>query len=223
MFPTDVMVDIETMGSGADAAVVSIGAVAFPRTGAWTPKREVDWRETFYLTIDLKDAAKHGGTVDADTIRWWLQQSDAARQALFEPTPRGVREVLLAFGDFLCRVGGHPERKGHELSQTLEPDWKFPGCVWAWPPSFDLVILGNLLREMRPYEDVQRVRHGSIWRRRSERDARTLCMEAGTLGVDAAAPKLSNGTDHRALDDAIAQAVAVRRALAGLREPVTSL
>ncbi|MFM9673750.1 3'-5' exonuclease, partial [Streptomyces galilaeus] len=66
-----VMLDLETMGQGNNAAIVAIGAVFFePTTG--------EIGDTFYRKIDLESAAQYG-EIDPNTVLWWLKQSDAAR------------------------------------------------------------------------------------------------------------------------------------------------
>ena len=70
---THVMLDLETMGKGPEAAIVAIGAVAFDiETAAISPRG-------FYVRVDLKSAVEAGGVMDPDTVIWWLQQSEAAR------------------------------------------------------------------------------------------------------------------------------------------------
>jgi DNA polymerase III epsilon subunit-like protein len=72
----DIMLDLETMGNGQDAAIVAIGAVAFDadRLG-----------ESFYVAIDLQSSVAEGGVMDASTVIWWLQQSDIARTEITAP------------------------------------------------------------------------------------------------------------------------------------------
>ena len=68
----DAMIDIETWGTGTNALVVSIGAVEFDLdTG------ELGCR--FQMNIRPKTAQDAGFVIDADTVGWWLQQSDEAR------------------------------------------------------------------------------------------------------------------------------------------------
>lgn len=67
---THVMIDIETMGTGNNAALLSIGATKFDPIirGVF---------DSFYAAIDLSSAMAAGGVVTASTIEWWL---DAERQ-----------------------------------------------------------------------------------------------------------------------------------------------
>lgn len=85
-----VMLDLETMGNGPTAAIVAIGAVAFnPSTGLLGDELE--------LTVDLGSAVREGGTIDPDTVMWWLQRDDAARQAITGPKRVDIRAALSRF------------------------------------------------------------------------------------------------------------------------------
>lgn len=66
------MIDLETMGNKPSAPIVSIGAVIFdPSTGEFGPD--------FYRVVSLKSSVDGGAVPDADTIMWWMQQSEEAR------------------------------------------------------------------------------------------------------------------------------------------------
>lgn len=82
----DVMVDIEAMGQGPDAAIVAIAAVFFdPFTGVLGPD--------FYEIVDLRDSAKYG-TIDAATVLWWLKQDAAVRDEITIKTSYSLKSVL---------------------------------------------------------------------------------------------------------------------------------
>ncbi len=66
-----VMLDLETLGSSANAAIIQIGACWFNVDG--------DIIEMFKRTIDFQSAIDSGGEVNGNSINWWLQQSEAAR------------------------------------------------------------------------------------------------------------------------------------------------
>ena len=70
---THVMVDLETFSTASDAAIVSIGAVAF---------NGEDLIDHFYSNITLSSSTEVGLHIDPTTIMWWLEQSDDARKAL---------------------------------------------------------------------------------------------------------------------------------------------
>jgi hypothetical protein len=68
-----IMVDIETMGKGPDAPILSIGAVAFDGNGI---------SDEFYTTCDFQSAVDSGAVIDPSTVMWWLRQDAIARDAL---------------------------------------------------------------------------------------------------------------------------------------------
>jgi exodeoxyribonuclease VIII len=115
----NVMLDLETMGSGSHAAIVAIGAVEF-NPMAMTLGRK------FYCLVDLESAVKEGGQMDAGTVIWWLRQGDAARQEL----AKGGAPMIQALRDFafwLARSASDP-------------------IVWGNGSDFDNVILSSAYR-----------------------------------------------------------------------------
>ena len=118
----DVMLDLETMGSGPNAAIVAIGAVAFDiETSTIGP--------TFYQLVDLASAVASGGQMDAATVMWWVQQEQAARQALATDTAAPMRDVLALFAQWLQQTtGGQAPR------------------IWGNGAAFDNVILASAYR-----------------------------------------------------------------------------
>lgn len=90
----NVMVDLETMGQTATAAIVSIGAVRFSERGIG---------EQFYVPVSLSDCQQAGLTIEASTVMWWLDQSSEARQALVRPRrePLNLSSALLEFARFI--------------------------------------------------------------------------------------------------------------------------
>lgn len=68
-----VMIDLETMGTKPNSAIVSIGAVIFdPRYGKVSDK-------TYYSELDWES---QGREICKDTAMWWESQSSEAREAL---------------------------------------------------------------------------------------------------------------------------------------------
>lgn len=74
----DLIIDIETAGSGPDAAVLSIGATKYDRTSG----QIVD---QFYAAISHTDALKYGTSTE-DTMKWWRKQDPRAFTAAFGGT-----------------------------------------------------------------------------------------------------------------------------------------
>ena len=118
-FYTHLMVDLETMGSGPDAPIVSIGAVYFdPSTG--------NTGAEFYQVVSLESSMTFGMKPDASTIQWWLKQSSEARSAILVDEAMGLRETLELLADFIAENATNG-------SHTVQ--------LWGNGCSFDNVIL----------------------------------------------------------------------------------
>ena len=111
-----VMVDIETMGKGNNAAIMSIGACYFdPSTG--------EIGKTFHQEVNLQSSVDVGCELDASTVIWWMGQDDKAR-AKFKRNGvvNSLGDVLF---DFMAFAGG------------------FNAQVWGNGATFDNVIIKN--------------------------------------------------------------------------------
>lgn len=98
--------DLETLGTGPRARILSIGAVKFdPHAGAAAPNKEAD---TFYRVIDQEQG---GGDIDASTVAWWMRQSQHARDCIFgegvERVP--LAQALVEFSEWLGFTDDLPE------------------------------------------------------------------------------------------------------------------
>ncbi|MFL4398306.1 exonuclease [Citrobacter portucalensis] len=118
-FYTHLMVDMETMGNGPDAPIVSIGAVFFdPSTG--------NTGAEFYRVVSLESSMSFGMKPDASTIQWWLKQSSEARSAILVDEAMGLLETLELLADFIAENAANG-------SHTVQ--------MWGNGCSFDNVIL----------------------------------------------------------------------------------
>lgn len=110
----NIMLDLETMGNGANAAIIAIGAVAFDKSGIHQDK--------FYRQVSLESSVAIGMECDPSTIMWWMQQSDEARGA-FAGNEKAlhINQALIDFSNWFASVDG------------VE--------VWGNGASFDNVIL----------------------------------------------------------------------------------
>ncbi|MDK2553441.1 3'-5' exoribonuclease [Citrobacter youngae] len=118
-FYTHLMVDMETMGNGPDAPIVSIGAVFFdPSTG--------NTGAEFYQVVSLESSMSFGMKPDASTIQWWLKQSSEARSAILVDEAMELRESLELLADFIAENAAN----GSHAVQ-----------LWGNGCSFDNVIL----------------------------------------------------------------------------------
>lgn len=75
----DIMIDMETLGTVADAVIMSIGAVKFDIDSG-----EID-PEGFYASVSIDSNLAVGRRVQEDTLIWWLKQDAAAQGVFNEP------------------------------------------------------------------------------------------------------------------------------------------
>lgn len=115
----EIMLDLETMGNGSNSAIIAIGAVSFDKSGV---------KNKFYQQVSLQSSIDAGMMMDASTVLWWLQQSDAARQA-FKDNEKAklISDVLKMFSSFCS-------------------DEKACG-MWGNGAAFDNVLLSNAYRK----------------------------------------------------------------------------
>ena len=88
------MLDLETLGTQPGSVILSIGAVRFDRTG-------IDVAGKFYQTIKIQSCLDAGLTVDGDTIKWWLKQSEEARREIYDAKQSELTNILTLF-TFWC-------------------------------------------------------------------------------------------------------------------------
>lgn len=132
------MLDLETMGKRSGCAIVSIGAVEFDINTGETGKE-------FYVHVDLQSCLDVGLFVEASTIYWWLQQSEAARLELCKNNI-DIHTALSKLGGFMLELG----------------DFQ----IWGNSANFDIGILEAAVFACG-YTKVP-------WYFRNERDVRTL-------------------------------------------------
>lgn len=94
----DVMLDIEAFGKCENKLIVQIGACYFDRATG-------EIGRTFKMNIDPIDAERKGFKIDADTVLWWMQQSDAARASVVADPKLPIIEVFNALNEFLKDAG----------------------------------------------------------------------------------------------------------------------
>ena len=117
----DVMLDLETMGNGPNAAIVAIGAVEFDLLTQQIGER-------FYTVVDLESAVSLGGVMDASTVIWWLKQSDEAR-AEFDRHGEQLPAALQQFAGWMENRAPRDDVR-----------------VWGNGAAFDNVILSSAYR-----------------------------------------------------------------------------
>jgi DNA polymerase III epsilon subunit-like protein len=63
---TDIMIDIETLGTEPGSIITSIAAVPFNRNG--------EMGKAFYMNIDIQSSIDAGLTINAETLKFWMEQ-----------------------------------------------------------------------------------------------------------------------------------------------------
>lgn len=69
----NVMIDLETLSTHTNAAIIEIGAVEFN-------KETGEVGEKLDIIINVSDWTKNGRHVDGETIQWWFNQTNEARK-----------------------------------------------------------------------------------------------------------------------------------------------
>lgn len=121
-----IMLDLETMGTGPNAAITAIGAVKFD-----PDKSEIV--DTFYFKVNLESSVRHGGVIDASTVIWWLGQNEEARAEMQKEGRHlidGLYELKGQIGSD-ARIWGNGAafdnvilRSAYERAQIIAP-WDF--------------------------------------------------------------------------------------------------
>ena len=123
----DIMIDLETLGTTADAAIVSIGAVRFDlqaKPGA--PFASAD--ACFYRVINIDGQPRR--RISGATVSWWMGQSDAARSVFSAEETVYLRQALDDLRDWI------------RLTCCNAPN------VWSNGADFDLPILNHAYEAM---------------------------------------------------------------------------
>lgn len=117
-----VMLDLETVASTSDAAILSIGVVAFdPHSSALGSR--------FYEVLDVERQLKqYGRKMSFATMRWWMGQSVEARTVFIQDHFDSVEGSLCNLSNWLS---------------SNEPEG-----VWGNGSDFDNVITLNLFDEV---------------------------------------------------------------------------
>ena len=179
-----VMIDLETFGTGPNAPIAQIGAVAFE---AKSGGRVLNGKAfNAYVREPM-------GVYDADTVLWWMDQSDPARRRLIE----GMSENGEPLSTALYLLENWP-------THALDCTWRDIEHVWAKPVTFDLPILSSAYRACGKNEPP--------WSYRAGRDVRTVYWLLGDP------PEMAEvGVAHDAVDDCLYQICELQAVLGRLQ------
>lgn len=118
---SDIHVDLETLSTRSDAAIVQIGLVAFDLDDPYKPTQKV--------RINCRPHPK--AHINPETIYWWMKQNEAARQSVFDwDTAVDPASACTRTTNFI----------NHWHDSHTQP----PVRIWAMPAKFDITILENL-------------------------------------------------------------------------------
>lgn len=124
----NIMLDLETLSTRMNAAILSIGAVCF------TEDRIEDY--TFYRAVTLDSNTQYGRHIDGATVAWWMAQDDVVRAAAFaDPTAVNLTTALVDFAAWF---------RGAATSRTGEAE---PVYLWGNGANFDVSILQSAFED----------------------------------------------------------------------------
>jgi hypothetical protein len=196
-----VMLDLETLSTRTDAAIIQIAAIAFDiETGELGPRFNAYVRED----ATIGQAVGH---VDLRTVGWWMQQRVApamGKAITDEDGAFSLAEALGAFAEWW-------EQGTDDVEQTCIE------ALWAHGSTFDIPILQTAFEVRCP-----EVYEGKVpWHYRAPRDTRTLYVAAGMGEGQRRAPDPDR--EHDAQYDCEYQIAQVCEAYAKLRGPSVSV
>lgn len=161
---SDIMIDLETMGTGKDACILAIAAVYFdPKTG--------DIGDEFYTNINLQSNINAGREIDASTLLWWMQQEKAAQEQVFSlnHTEPKLSEAIKSFADFF-KTDSHKVWGNGAIFDISILETAFKKCKTPLPWKFwnvrdvrTAVEMGQLL-DFNPKKDMPFIgtRHNAL-------------------------------------------------------------
>lgn len=122
---THIMLDLETLGVEADAAIVSVGAVVFKFQDS-----NLRVLKTYARNIEVQNSLACGGTVSASTLLWWMgREQDKARELFLSGTTSSLTTVLLDVARLMHNYSSQP--------------W-----IWGNGTDFDNVILASAYKRL---------------------------------------------------------------------------
>jgi hypothetical protein len=113
------MIDIETVGTGPEACILTIAAQCFDPL----EKKDYDQLQSFYCRVDIDSQSNR--KIEQSTIDWWATQPEPAREEAFNEHNRIPLEQAL---NQLHKIVWHCKR------------------VWANGPTFDMNILEHAFK-----------------------------------------------------------------------------
>ena len=115
----DIMLDLESLGTRPDCAILTLGACKFD------PFSD-RFGDSLYFRIDVDEQLALGREVQEDTLAWWSNQAEDVREeALGEGNRVSLETMYRDLNRFCVGVDN----------------------IWCQGPAFDIVILENIYRQ----------------------------------------------------------------------------
>ncbi len=175
---SECMIDIETLGTGAEAIVIGVGAVAFDDMG-----HELDAK---IWVPNIQEQINRGRVPTEATILWWVHQ-------LLQKDKCALR--LNSLGKVAYNNDGPPLSNGMSLNKFCQELYSFLErnyCneIWSYGCTFDIGILTNLITQVGgPLQ----------WSHRKIRDLRTIFNDPEVCEASLWGETVN---DHNPLNDA---------------------
>lgn len=162
----DIMIDLETLGTGPNAPVISIGCQVFD-------VETLELKGTFYGACQVADQLdtkiRH---MTADTFKWWMSQDGAAKIVFKEKSDPTVN-VLVALRNWIMGLAGSSANQTKKINvwgngssfditimETLFADYKVI-CPWMYYKVMDLRTFKRFVRDGEKVE-VAGVKHNAL-------------------------------------------------------------
>ena len=156
------MIDIETMSTAQNAAILSVSACYFnPKTG--------EIGEKFDEQINLQSSLNANRNINANTLVWWMGQDDKAREQFKNiEQAESMTDVLTAFAKFIDRRAlvwgnGSSFDLGILTTAYAKCKIKLPWYFWNERDVRTIVQVGRMF-DFNPKQDMpfKGVRHNAL-------------------------------------------------------------
>jgi hypothetical protein len=128
----NLMIDLETMSTSSNAAIIAIGACFFDENKIYDSK--------FYEKVSIQSCIDKGFDIDGATVLWWMKQSDSARKEFArEENQLPINMCLLAFSNFIVNF----------FIENNQEFSKGKLVVWGNGSVFDNVVLKNAYQKCK--------------------------------------------------------------------------
>lgn len=155
------MLDMEFLDTRPTAAILSIGIVAMD-----TEKMKIG--ETLYLDISADDCMRHGMTVSAETIRWWINQDIGALRKAFDEQigyKHPLELALVKVSNFLTSIAGTDKltiwQQGSLDAEILTTAYRAVGKTPPWN-FWNVRDLRTLAREVQVVHTNAGTKHNAL-------------------------------------------------------------